>query len=90
MVSPRDYRLSRISLLKNVPAYLLSQKELHSSVYEHRFFLKKRIYSASIIWCALLLRYTSVQSYKTLLEDFSLPSLSLLSKVIKRKIDAII
>ena len=33
--------------------------------------------------------YTSVQSYKKLLEDFPLLSLSLLSKFIKRKIDAI-
>ena len=41
------------------------------------------------MWCALLLRYTPVQFYKMLLEDFPLPSLSLLSKFIKRKIDAI-
>ena len=33
--------------------------------------------------------YTSVQSYRKLLEDFPLLSLSLLSKFIKRKIDAI-
>ena len=30
-----------------------------------------------------------IQSYKILLEDFPLPSLFLLSKIIKRKIDAI-
>ena len=50
---------------------------------------KKRIYSGNIIWCTLLLRYTSIQSYKMLLEDFPLPSLPLLSKINKRKIDAI-
>ena len=51
--------------------------------------LKKRLYSANIIQYALLLRYTSIQSYKMLLEDFSLPSLSLFSKISKGKIDAI-
>ena len=43
--SPRDGRLSRKSMLKNVPAYSQSRKELYSSVFEekheHRFFLKK-------------------------------------------------
>ena len=49
MVSPRDCRLSRKSMLENVPAYLQSRKELHSSVFEeiheHRFFLKKNLFS---------------------------------------------
>ena len=31
--------------------------------------------------CALLLRYTSVQAYKLLLQQFPLPSLSLLKKL---------
>ena len=79
-------------MLKNVPAYLQSRKELHSSVFEEtdkpRIFLEI-IYSANIIWCTLLLRYTSIQSYRMLLEDFPLPPLSLLSKLIKRKVDAI-
>ena len=50
MVSPRDCCFSRKSMLKNVPAYLQSQKG----------FSLKRIYSANIIWCILLLRYTSI------------------------------
>ena len=78
-------------MFKNFPAYLQSRKELYSSVfeelYEHR--LKKRIYSASIIRYALLLRDTSIQSNKMLLEDFPLPSLSLLSKISKGKIETI-
>ena len=86
-----------VCMLKNIPDCLQSQKKLHCSVFEeiheHSFFFfkkkKKRIYSGNIIWCTLLLRYTSIQSYKMLLEDFPLPSLSLLSKINKRKIDAI-
>ena len=50
MVSPRDCCFSHKSMLKNVPAYLQSQKG----------FSLKRIYSANIIWCILLLRYTSI------------------------------
>ena len=34
MVSPGDYRLSRKSMLINVPGYLQSRKELYSSVFE--------------------------------------------------------
>ena len=36
-----------------------------------------------------LLKYTSMQPYKMLLEDFALPYLSLSSKISKGKIDAI-
>ena len=59
--------------------------------YTNMEFFKKIIYSAKILWCALLLIYTSIiySLYKILLEDFPLPSLFLLSKIIKRKIDAI-
>ena len=46
-------------------------------------------YSANVIRYALFLRYTSTQSFKILLEDFPLQSLSLLSKNSKGKIDAI-
>ena len=86
-----------VCMLKNVPDCLQSQKNciaLYLKKYTNIvcfFFLKKkkRIYSGNIIWCTLLLRYTSIQSYKMLLEDFPLPSLPLLSKINKRKIDAI-
>ena len=66
MVSPRDYRLSRKSMLINVPGYLQSRKELYSSIFEE-------------------IHEHRIQSYKMLLEDFPLPSSSLLSKFIKRK-----
>ena len=36
---------------------------------------------------ALQLRYTSASAYKLLLEEFNLPSLSLLRKITKGKID---
>ena len=64
---------------------------MHSSVFEeiheHRSFLKKEFIQPILYGAHYYL--ISIQSYKMLLEDFSLPSLSLLSKFIKRKIDAI-
>ena len=78
LVSPWN-RLSFLwqKYVKYFPAYLRSRKELHSSVfeelYEHRLFLKK-IIQQIITWYALQLRYTSIQSYKMLLDDFPLPS----------------
>ena len=64
--------------------YLRIYADNHSSIFEellqHRF-TKKPIYSANIIRYSLLLRYTSLQSYKALLRDFPLPSLSLLQKI---------
>ena len=37
----------------------------------------------------MLLRYTSIQLYKVLLQDFPLPSLSLLQKISSGTIDAV-
>ena len=54
-----------------------------------RQFKKSQIYSSEIIQYALLLRYTSFQSYKLLLDEFSLPSISLLNKIKEGNIDAL-
>ena len=45
-------------------------------------------FSSEIIRYALLLRYTSLQSYKLLLEKFPLPSISLLNKLQQGGVDA--
>ena len=47
------------------------------------------MYSARVIQYALLLRYTSLQAYKLLQEEFPLPSLSLLEKITKGGIDPV-
>ena len=46
------------------------------------------VYAPDITRFALMLRYTSLQPYKLLLDKFRLPSLSLLRKIITRDIDA--
>ena len=52
-------------------------------------FKKNQFYSSKVIQYALLLRYTSLQSYKLLLDQFSLPSTSLLNKIKEGTIDAL-
>jgi len=81
-------KLSRISMLKNFPPYIMNRvtdmsndvlKELHGMQY-----LKSKgrpPYSSNLIRFALMQRYTSAQSYKLLLEEMPLPSLSLLKKL---------
>ena len=71
-------------MMENFPVYFQSQAETFSSVFDELReykFNKRPVYSAKVIRYALFLRYTSIQSYKILLEDFPLPSLSLLQKI---------
>ena len=79
-------------MLENLPNYIRSlQKtknipsDILNDLQEIRF--KKPVdrpkYSANLLRYALLLRYTSTQAYKLLLEQFPLPSLSLLKKLNK-------
>ena len=84
--------LTRKSMFENFPPYLRSQAEKNFSVFEELEkikYQKKPIYSGNLIRYALLLRYTSMQSYKVLLEEFRLPSLSLLNKICSGNIDAL-
>ena len=90
VVSPRHWLLSNKK--QNFPVYLRTYADNHSSIFEELLqyrFTKKPIYSANIIRYSLLLRYTSIQSYKVLLQDFPLPSLSLLQKISSGTIDAV-
>ena len=79
-------------MLVNFPVYLRIYAGNYSSIFEELIqyrFRKKTIYSANIIRYSLPLRYTSIQSYKVLLQDFPLPSLSLLQKISSGTIDAV-
>ena len=51
-------------------------------------FKTRPVCAPDIIQFAIMLRYTSVQSYKLLLDEFRLPSLSLLRKIVTGDIDA--
>ena len=79
-------------MLENFPVYLRIYADNRSSIVEELLqyrFTKKNIYLVNIIRYSLFLRYTSIQSYKVLLQDFPLPSLSLLQKISSGTIDAV-
>ena len=84
--------LTSKSMLVNLSTYIRNENENNSSTIEELRELKFQkcpIYSARIIRYALLVRYTSFQAYKLLLEEFSMPSLSLLEKISKGGVDPV-
>ena len=86
----QDCRLQRESMLKNFPVYLESYIENISPIFHELqkcMFTKKPVHLAEIVRYALLFRYTSIQSYRVLLEHFPLPSL--LHKISSGMIDAV-
>ena len=80
--------LTKLSMLENLPAYIkntVSEKheELLEELNRRKLFQPKGRppYSPSMIRYALLLRYTSLQAYKLLLNKFPFPSISLLNRI---------
>ena len=72
-------------MLENFPSYLESQTE-NFSIFDElrkRQVKKNQGYFSEVIRYALLLRYTSLQSYKLLLDEFPLPSKKIKIKIIK-------
>ena len=79
-------------MLVNLSTYIRNENENNSSIIEEwreLKFQKCPIYSARIIRYALLVRYTSFQAYKLLLEEFPMPSLSLLEKISEGGVDPV-
>lgn len=87
--SGRDAKLRKFSMLENFPAYIESLTTLHpsSTILEElrqreSYHPKARPpFSANLLRYSLLLRYTSPQCYRQLLENFALPSFSVLKKL---------
>ena len=86
-----DCHLSRKGMLENflshIQTVVCQNKTVFDELKEVRFKMSP-VYAPDIIRFALMLRYTSVQSYKLLLDEFRLPSLSLLRKIVTGDIDA--
>ena len=86
-----DCHLPRKSMLENFPSHIetmvCQNKTVFDELKEVRFKMSP-VYAPDIIRFALMLRYASVQSYKLLLDEFRLPSLSLLRKIVTGDIDA--
>ena len=95
-VKGHNAKLTKFSMLDNFPSYLKNIAEEHPesilTELEKRQYYKPKgrpPYSTQVIRYALLLRYTSLQAYKLLLEKLPLPSISLLNKIQHGGIDAI-
>ena len=86
--------LTRFSMLQNFPSYLQTSAPKNSILHElqsrQNYKPQGRLpYSSEMTRLALLLRYTSLQSYKILLKHFPLPSVSLQAKLKSSSVDAV-
>ena len=91
-----DAKIRRFSQLENFPkefenAVENDSYEMLEELEKRRYFKPKGRppYSVAVIRYALLLRYTSLQAYKLLLQKFSPPSISLLNKLQAGGLDAV-
>ena len=82
--------------LVNFPSYIRNTAvENHNSILkefkEKQFYRPKGRppYSAEMIRCALHLRYTSLQTYKLVIEKFPMPSISWLNKIHQGSVDSL-
>ena len=77
------YARELIKLYKKVSRNVILPSDILNEIQEIRFKkpVDKPKYSVNLLRYALLLRYTSTQAYKLLLEQFPLPPLSLLKKL---------
>ena len=93
--SGHNCKLNRFSMLENFPAYLKNKSTEINTILTEFNEIKyykpqgRPTYSSSVIRYALLLRHTSAQSYKLLLDQLPLPSFSLLRKIQSGGLDAI-
>ena len=87
-VHGRSAKLTRISMLQNLPSYIAGIRDEHPSSILEELVKRQHYkpsgcppYSPKIIRYALLLRYTSPQAYRLLRVKFLLPSFTLLQKL---------
>ena len=82
-------KLTKFSILENLPVYLTNEAEKYpptilDELQKRKFYAnsnRQPPYSPELLRYALLLRYTSPQCYRQLKEHFPLPSMSLLAKL---------
>ena len=79
-------------MMQNFPNYIKLEGEQTFSILEELKelkFKKKRIFSSNVIRYSLLLRYTSLQTYRLLMKEFPFPSSSQLKKITEGQLDAV-
>ena len=89
-------KLTKFSMLENFPNYIKNISEEHSAsilqeLHERQYYKPqgRPPYSPEVIRYALLLRYTSAQAYRLLLEKLPLPSFSTLEKLTKGGVNSL-
>ena len=93
-VTGRNSTLKRCSMLENFPSYLSGYDEDENKIIaemskmQHYSAKGRPPYSSDMIRFAVMLRYTSGQAYKLMLETLPLPSISALRKLRKGNIDS--
>ena len=82
-----------MSALENFPAYIRNKANVSflDELCDRRYYKPQGCpaFSAELVRFALLLNYTSPQAYRMLLEEFPLPSVSMLKKLQAGGIDAL-
>lgn len=89
-VKDKSVTVKSKSCLENFLPHIRSEAEKNYDILEEMRQLKyqkRPVYSANLIRYALLLRHTSLASYKLMLNEFKLPSISLLRRITCGKID---
>ena len=87
--------VNRFSMLKNFASYIKYRSDSFSTILSEQNSIQhykpqgRPNFSSSMIRYALLLRNTSWQSHKLLLQQFPLPSLSLFKKITSGFIDSV-
>ena len=77
-------------MLTNFSSYIRETSEKWGDVLDEIQqirYMKAPVYSANLLRYSLMLRYSSLQAYKVMMEEFKLPSLALLQKLTAGKID---
>ena len=85
-----DCTLKSKDMLSNLSLHIRQESEKWGDVMDELQsirYMKKPIYSANLLRYALMLRYSSLQAYEVWMDEFKLPSLSMLQKLASGKID---
>ena len=96
LLKGRNGKITDYCMLQNIPGYLLntsaeSSTSIMDDLPQRQYYKHKGLppFSAELMRYALLLRYTSVQCYKYLLNHFPLPSSSTLNRLKQSGLDSL-
>ena len=77
------------SYIRNVASKSKTSYSILDEMKRRKHYKRFDLHTLAMLRCALILRYTSPQSYRLLLEKFPFPSVSLLNKIQQGGIDSV-